>query len=75
MIEDYKNHLIVASTHFDNSISKYIPVTSVSWTKADGKRALHVLKSSSRYATAEDAINAALVKGKNFIDERLNTER
>jgi hypothetical protein len=61
MVEDYKNHLMVASEHYQ-STAKYIPVTSVSWKDAQGRRALHILKSVSRYASEFDAINAALWK-------------
>jgi hypothetical protein len=73
VIEHYKAHIIVGSADREKSTGKYIPVASVGWSSAEGTQQLHAISSSSRYDTEEDAINAALLQARRFIEERLKT--
>jgi hypothetical protein len=73
MVEDYKNHHIAGAADFECSTGIYTPVTTVNWIDGEGRRALHILRTRSRYWTEADAINAALLEGRRFVDELVIT--
>ena len=71
----YRDHGIVSSAATDELTGRYYPVASVSWTKADGTRGVHIINNSSDTCENwDEACNRAVELAKAWIDRRLNAE-
>jgi hypothetical protein len=70
----YKDFLIIAGADVEKSTGWWVPIASVSWAKADGKRGLHFFtRTTETYPTADDAVSFALTTAKTGVDQRLDS--
>jgi hypothetical protein len=73
----YKDHTIIASGKPDGAADDpagFVPVAVIAWSRPDRqRRVMHILKSTTLYARAEEAQVAALKNAKAWVD--FHTER